>query len=579
MSTQAHTKSAAGDDGSSADKMQQITCTQCDRTIDAPVGDPFSTVECPGCGAAIAVPAQIDQFQLLRVIGRGAMGQVFQAFDHKLGRQVAIKVVRHQAADSDDASVNASLEEARALAALSHPNVVQVYAVEQKDNQPYIVMEMVEGQRLEQIISDESPLDEARVLRIAIDVAKGLRAADGVSLVHGDVKPANILLTPQGVVKLVDFGVARFPERIEDPKCLGTPQYVAPEVVRRQPIDHRADQFSLGATIYHALSGQLPFRGQTVEQVLRARLDSQPPGLRQVRTDLHEQTEAVVWHMLHPDPDQRYASHDDLLDALEGALEATLRGPAEPNVVDLSQAAQTARRTKRRRKVKAKSARRPLIFMLLAILLIAAWIAGVLWWNASQRRMLDDYQQMLPDQTHAASVLKSVKPDRDAIEGLWSIQGGGLTVSAWGEAARLNVPATVSESYRTLINFTRTDGDGSVCVFLTAGGQQVMLRIGGEDAGLRWIDGQPGGAVTQQTAIQTGQLYTLEARVTVTGDQARIEADLQGKQYVRWSGQWSSLALQPPWTGLDPKHLGLGADDCEVTFHMLTVSDSTPAAK
>ncbi len=421
MSTQAHTKSAAGDDGSSAHKMQQITCTQCDRTVDVPVGDPFSTVECPGCGTAIAVPAQIDQFQLLRVIGRGAMGQVFQAFDHKLGRQVAIKVVRHQAADSDEASVNASLEEARALAALSHPNVVQVYAVEQKDSQPYIVMEMVEGQRLDEIISEQSPLDEARVLQIAIDVAKGLRAADGVSLVHGDVKPANILLTPQGVVKLVDFGVARFPERIEDPKYLGTPQYVAPEVVRKQPIDHRADQFSLGATIYHALSGRLPFRGQTVEQVLRARLDSQPPGLRQVRTDLHEQTEAIVWHMLHPDPQQRYATHDDLLEALEGALEATLRGPAEPNVVDLSQAAQTARRTKRRRKVKAKTARRPLIYMLLALLLIAAWIAGVLWWNASQKQLLDDYSQIIPPKTHR-NTPQSGQPERNPIDGVRSPQ-------------------------------------------------------------------------------------------------------------------------------------------------------------
>jgi len=145
-------------------------------------------------------------------------------------------------------------------------------------------------------------------------VAEGLQAANSIGLIHGDVKPANILMDDQGLAKLVDFGIARLGGgQINDSDALGTPHYVAPEQASRQSLDFRADMYSLGATLYHALTGTPPFTGKTIKEILQARLKGPPPDVRAARADLHPATAALVSRMMNIDPADRYASYDDLL--------------------------------------------------------------------------------------------------------------------------------------------------------------------------------------------------------------------------------------------------------------------------
>jgi len=248
------------------------------------------------------------------------MGAVYRALDETLGRYVAIKVMRRSLA-ADRQFVENFLREARAAAALSHPNVVQVYSCGEWRGQPYIVMELVDGGRLDEEISRGEPMDEVRALEIALDVAEGLRAAAEIGLVHGDIKPANILFDSHGTAKVADFGLARFARREpESGEVWGTPYYIAPEKARRQKVDHRADIYSLGATLYHALGAKPPFEGETATDVVLARLKNPAIGLRVIRPSLQPETADVVARMLEADPFMRYPTYESLIADLREAL-------------------------------------------------------------------------------------------------------------------------------------------------------------------------------------------------------------------------------------------------------------------
>ncbi len=568
-----------------ASKVQQVVCPDCGHLVAvADDAQPFDNIPCPSCLSDVCVPMQLDQFQLVGVLGRGTMGQVYQAVDQKLGRGVAVKLIRLGQNGAVD-HPQSGLAEARALASLNHPNVTQVYEIGDKADHYYIVMELVDGGRLDQLITADQPMDEARVLEIGIDVALGLQAANRVGLVHGDVKPANILLDHQGVAKLVDFGLARFESSLDQiDKAYGTPQYVAPEVVLKQPVDHRADIFSLGATMYHALSGCLPYPGQTVEQVLRDRLTESPQDLRALRTRLHIQTADIIDQMMQIDPQLRYQSYDSLIEALREAFEAADPGPAQPNLDALDTVVRSAKPVRRRRVFKAKSNWRAVLLLVFLTLLMAGWFGGVLWWNAQHREAVR--QAVLANQRPVdasgatlppwANALQAVEPGRDAVAGDWSVQPDGLVVHA-SSAARLTVPIEVDDRYDVRVELARISGQGQVAVFLPVGFNQVMLVLSGNDgaaSGLQWIDNEmiaANGTGVGSAALAEGEKHLFEIRVNTQGDQAQIEVDLNEQPYLRWSGPWASLDVLPPWVGLDPDSIGLGADQSQVVFHSVKV--------
>ena len=302
-----------------ADRVGKTTCPQCRQVLDLSGADPFTIVQCPHCKVKFTAPGKLGSFVLFKALGKGEMGATYRALEKGLGRFVAIKVMR-KALGEDKQRVDGFFAEARAVASLEHPNAVRLYSVGQEKGQPYIVMELIKGKAMDKAFSRSAPMAEDRALEIAIGMARALAAAAEIGLVHGDVKPANIMLDEKGTAKLVDFGIAKFGQAgAGEGDILGTPYYVAPEAVRKEPVDFRADMYSLGATLFHALTGTPPFPGTSADVVLNARLQREAPGLLTVRGDLHPRTAAVVARMLQSDPQRRHATYRDLLDDLQKA--------------------------------------------------------------------------------------------------------------------------------------------------------------------------------------------------------------------------------------------------------------------
>ncbi len=306
-----------------ADRFDRIACTKCQTAVDVSTLPFFAHAHCPSCGTPQIVPAKIGNFLLVGHLGDGGMAGVYEAHDRGLGRRVAIKIL-HTELGVDPKFIDSFLREARSAAQINYPNVVQIFQVDQEKGVPYIVMELLKGGKLEDSTKAGRKCGELQVLDIALDIAKGLRAADAIHLVHGDIKPANILFDKKGIAKIADFGLARFQGKASalDGEIWGTPHYIAPEKVRRQPEDLRSDIYSLGATLYHALTGHPPFEGAEIKEVVLARLQDPPMPMSDYRPGLAPETIMLIARMLEPDPSRRYPNYSSLLSDIERAIRA-----------------------------------------------------------------------------------------------------------------------------------------------------------------------------------------------------------------------------------------------------------------
>ncbi|VTS00211.1 serine threonine protein kinase : Serine/threonine protein kinase OS=Planctomyces maris DSM 8797 GN=PM8797T_04085 PE=3 SV=1: Pkinase: FGE-sulfatase [Gemmata massiliana] len=253
---------------------------------------------------------RIGHYEVLEVLGRGGFGIVFRAFDDVLQRVVAVKVLAPQMATTSPARKR-FIREARSSAQIRHENVVQVHAVEELPL-PFLVMEFVPGETLQQRLDRSGPLDVAEILRISRQLAEGLAAAHAQGLVHRDIKPSNVLIGgPNQHVKLTDFGLARAADDASISQSgivAGTPMYMAPEQARGDTLDHRADLFSLGSVIYVMCSGRPPFRASGTLAVLKRVCDEDPRPIREVIPEIPEWLCRIVEKLHAKDPDQRYQS-------------------------------------------------------------------------------------------------------------------------------------------------------------------------------------------------------------------------------------------------------------------------------
>ncbi len=253
---------------------------------------------------------RIGHYEVLEVLGRGGFGIVFRAFDDVLQRVVAVKVLAPQMATTSPARKR-FIREARSSAQIRHENVVQVHAVEELPL-PFLVMEFVPGETLQQRLDRAGPLDVAEILRISRQLAEGLAAAHAQGLVHRDIKPSNVLIGgPNQHVKLTDFGLARAADDASISQSgivAGTPMYMAPEQARGDTLDHRADLFSLGSVIYVMCAGRPPFRASGTLAVLKRVCDEDPRPIREVIPEIPEWLCRIVEKLHAKDPDQRYQS-------------------------------------------------------------------------------------------------------------------------------------------------------------------------------------------------------------------------------------------------------------------------------
>jgi serine/threonine-protein kinase len=276
---------------------------------------------------------RLGPYEVQDVLGRGGMGVVLKAFDPALHRPVAIKVLSAALA-ACAAARQRFAREARAAAAVVHEHVVTVHAVDTVRGLPYLVMEYVAGRSLQQRLDESGPLGLKETLRIGMQAASGLAAAHAQGLVHRDVKPANILLE-NGVerVKLTDFGLAR---AIDDASMTqsgvvtGTPQYMAPEQARGEAVDHRADLFSLGSTLYAVCAGHAPFRADSSLAVLRRVIEDEPRPLRDLNPDVPPWLAAVVARLHAKDPADRFQSAQEVAELLGQCLAHVQRPDALP---------------------------------------------------------------------------------------------------------------------------------------------------------------------------------------------------------------------------------------------------------
>ncbi len=282
---------------------------------------------------------QIAGYEILELLGRGAMGAVYKAKQLSLDRVVALKVLDPELAQ-DASYVENFLTEARAVARLSHTNLISGIDVGDDEGVKYLVMEYADGITLSRLLRRGGALDEERALLLAMQVGRALDHAHKSDLVHGDVRPENVMITADGVTKLCDLGLARRPliAGAEEGRSLRrTPDYISPEQARGvSDVPGTADLYGLGATLFHMLTGRVPFVADSREAVLAKHLTEMPPTVQSLAPETSEATEAIVARLLQKNPAERYASAAELVAALEqalAALQASRAGPARPAAV------------------------------------------------------------------------------------------------------------------------------------------------------------------------------------------------------------------------------------------------------
>ena len=272
-----------------------------------------------GTGENETGPLLKNRYRLGRVLGRGGMCIVYQAWDTRLQRNVAVK--RLEPPLNEDPRTRARFDrEGRALAQLSHPHVVTLIDRGSSEDDDYLVFEYVEGRSLKEMIR-ESLIGIGDFGRIVGQVAEGLGAAHAAGIVHRDVKPQNILIDRNGHAKITDFGIATGPDWTRVTRAgsvIGSARYMSPEQVRSKPVDGRSDIYSLGVVMYEMLTGHPPFDGTNMPEIARMHLSATPAPISEVRANLPEGLEKVVMRCLEKDPEDRFASMDELLGALVG---------------------------------------------------------------------------------------------------------------------------------------------------------------------------------------------------------------------------------------------------------------------
>ena len=272
----------------------------------------------------------LGHYRILEKIGSGGMGEVFRARDERLGRDVALKLIRPASSDNPD-HLRRFEQEARAAAALNHPNILAIYDVGFEGSVPYIVSELLEGKNLRQRLQEGPiPIPVKEAADYALQIAHGLTAAHERLIVHRDLKPENLFLTNDGRVKILDFGVAKLQAPAADDRSIesmttvtkhgamiGTVAYMSPEQLRAKPVDNRSDIFSFGAILYEMMSGSRAFRGETEVDTITAVLREEPSSVNLEEGAIPSGYWDIIQHCLEKDPENRFQSAKDLAFALQ----------------------------------------------------------------------------------------------------------------------------------------------------------------------------------------------------------------------------------------------------------------------
>ena len=262
---------------------------------------------------------KIGRYEVVSELGRGAMGVVYKALDPTIGRTVALKTMRIDVHGLETEDILRRFKnEARAAGVLNHPNIVTIYDAAEQDGTFYMAMEYMEGTTLHSILAEKRVLAPEEIIQISRQVCKGLDYAHSHGIIHRDIKPANIMITANGTVKIMDFGIAKAGGGMTNTgQVLGTPNYMSPEQVKGKPLDGRSDLFSFGVMLYEMVTGEKPFVGQNVTTIIYKIVHENPIPPRDLDVTIHPGLSAVVTKALAKPPDERYQSGAELTHDLE----------------------------------------------------------------------------------------------------------------------------------------------------------------------------------------------------------------------------------------------------------------------
>ncbi|HQU41788.1 MAG TPA: serine/threonine-protein kinase [Pirellulales bacterium] len=297
--------------------------------------------QAPAPSGAVGVGSVLGEYELLEPIGRGAIGEVYKAVHRRLRRIVAIKVVN--AAASSQEALGRFQREVKLAGMLSHPNIVAALDANESGGHHYLVMDYVAGQDLAALLSQHGPMPLEQALDVVLQAARGLEYAHAQGVVHRNIKPGNLLLSIDGVVKVLDMGLARYddaeggPQLTQAGQAMGTVDYMSPEqAADARRADQRSDVYSLGYTMFRVLTGQVPYGGKNVVMKALAHAQSPVPALRAARPDLPEWLEAVYQRMVAKKPADRYASMSEFIAAVEACRWGRMPSAAAPIAVAVS---------------------------------------------------------------------------------------------------------------------------------------------------------------------------------------------------------------------------------------------------
>lgn len=282
----------------------------------------------------LKIDGTVSHYEIVERIGGGGMGVVFKARDTRLGRTVALKFLPARHA-SDPIAHARLLAEAQAASALDHPNIGVVYEIGEANNTPFIAMGWYDGTTLKEVIRGGS-ISSSEIISIAAQVTSALSAAHAAGIVHRDVKPANVLLTTSGSVKLVDFGIAKLIDRemADDRTTAGTPAYMSPEQTRGERVDARTDLWSLGVMLYEMLAGERPFRGSSSSEVINAIRNDEPVYDGVFPGDISPELRSIIERCLAKKPADRFATANELLESLNDCASRSKRSRDRPTKSD-----------------------------------------------------------------------------------------------------------------------------------------------------------------------------------------------------------------------------------------------------
>ena len=302
-----------------------------------------------------------DRYEIIELIGSGGMANVYKALCHRLNRYDAVKIMR------DETAANTELRrrfraESQAVAMLSHPNIVSVYDVSHSDDVEYIVMELIDGITLKQYLQKKSVLDPSEVLDFTIQTAKALEHAHSKGIIHRDIKPQNIMLLKDGMIKVADFGIASLENTIEENngETVGSVHYIAPEQARGEAPDARSDIYSLGIVMYEMLTGKLPYVGNSDVEVAVKHMNTDPVTPRDIVPSIPEELERICLKAMNSNIDERYQSASEMLADLEEyksqSLAAHVLEDSEAVLIDSEEPPRRrAKRSRRSKKIALSS--------------------------------------------------------------------------------------------------------------------------------------------------------------------------------------------------------------------------------